>query len=448
MTKERAQFDSSGRRHSLVAGNSSGIRASSAANFSEGQYYPSSNSQSRTSHFSPRQQDCLINTSYSNRHFPHSNSSVQRYFPSGSTSSTSQRNDHDASTSSQARYTLPNSSLQQFHPSSSAPARSNYNNPPAAQNYHPSNDTSRSIRSFPRNFIHQQSTHSQRNFSRSISNSFLLNSSERNRPVRSSFRNYDPFLQSRRRTPLSVAKGIKELSLVTKTELPKAEEMKEWDEVRCPVCMEHPHNAVLLICSSHDKGCRPFMCDTSYRHSYCLDQFCKGIREKISSPFFKVKCPLCRGNVRAVKVIEDARKYMNSKVRNCSTDTCGFSGAYEELRKHARSEHPDSRPSEVDPERQRDWQRMEELQGLDDLLSIIHPDMDNEGIGFFDNVFHELSSIGRGLSPFPEDDLLAELDLLGDLDNEIRTMEHWLRDLQSHFLPDDEWSVSDLELPR
>ncbi|KAL0913613.1 hypothetical protein M5K25_017086 [Dendrobium thyrsiflorum] len=50
---------------------------------------------------------------------------------------------------------------------------------------------------------------------------------------------------------------------------------KEWDEVSCPICMDHPHNAVLLFCSSHEKGCRSYICDTSYRHSNCLDQFKK-----------------------------------------------------------------------------------------------------------------------------------------------------------------------------
>ena len=50
---------------------------------------------------------------------------------------------------------------------------------------------------------------------------------------------------------------------------------KEWDDVTCPICMDHPHNAVLLLCSSHEMpmGCRSFICDTSYRHSNCLDQF-------------------------------------------------------------------------------------------------------------------------------------------------------------------------------
>ncbi|XP_073143323.1 uncharacterized protein [Henckelia pumila] len=56
---------------------------------------------------------------------------------------------------------------------------------------------------------------------------------------------------------------------------------KEWDEASCPICMDHPHNAVLLICSSHDKGCRSYICDTSYRHSNCLDRFKKLREEKV-----------------------------------------------------------------------------------------------------------------------------------------------------------------------
>ncbi|PON70597.1 hypothetical protein PanWU01x14_079710 [Parasponia andersonii] len=47
--------------------------------------------------------------------------------------------------------------------------------------------------------------------------------------------------------------------------------------------MEHPHNAVLLICSSHEKRCRPYMCDTSYRHSNRLDQFRKSFAAETSS---------------------------------------------------------------------------------------------------------------------------------------------------------------------
>ncbi|KAL9672005.1 hypothetical protein QQ045_009579 [Rhodiola kirilowii] len=47
----------------------------------------------------------------------------------------------------------------------------------------------------------------------------------------------------------------------------------EWDAIVCPICMEHPHNAVILRCSSYKKGCRSYICDTSYMHSNCLDRF-------------------------------------------------------------------------------------------------------------------------------------------------------------------------------
>lgn len=60
-------------------------------------------------------------------------------------------------------------------------------------------------------------------------------------------------------------------------------EMKEWEDARCSICMEHPHNAVILKCSSHERGCRPYMCNTSYRHSNCLDQFCKSFASHLSS---------------------------------------------------------------------------------------------------------------------------------------------------------------------
>ncbi|KAK7400130.1 hypothetical protein VNO78_11330 [Psophocarpus tetragonolobus] len=180
-------------------------------------------------------------------------------------------------------------------------------------------------------------------------------------------------------------------------------EMKDWEEVRCPICMEPPHNGVLLKCSSYEKGCRPYMCNTSYRHSNCLDQFCKSFASHLSSevlseiPFTswvshssefqsephhpsqcgsqlhpKLICPLCRGEIYGYMVLEPARSYMNSKPRNCSSETCEFQGTYPELRKHARSDHPSVRPAEVDPLRQCDWLRMEQERGLEDLFSSIH----------------------------------------------------------------------------
>jgi hypothetical protein len=183
-----------------------------------------------------------------------------------------------------------------------------------------------------------------------------------------------------------------------------AEERKEWDEIRCPICMESPHNTVLLKCSSYEKGCRPYMCNTSYRHSNCLDQFCKSFDSNLSSAKLeeiplvastasddrkgqsgagnpsqrgnqlqsKLICPLCRGGIYGYMVSETARRYMNSKIRSCSSETCEFKGTYQELRKHARLEHPSVRPSEVDPSRQGDWVRMEQQRELEDVFSSIN----------------------------------------------------------------------------
>ncbi|KAF5749658.1 hypothetical protein HS088_TW04G01631 [Tripterygium wilfordii] len=204
------------------------------------------------------------------------------------------------------------------------------------------------------------------------------------------------------------------------------ENFKEWEEARCPVCMEHPHNAVLLICSSHEKGCRPYMCDTSYRHSNCLDQFHKSFAESSSTTALpeetqlptvnlsevvpleasttdlqqeersegvslttpttafesktqtKLVCPLCRGEIKDFIVVDPARRFMNAKSRSCACETCDFSGSYTDLRKHARLEHPLVRPSEADPERQRSWRRMERQRDLEDLLSTLQSSFGEE----------------------------------------------------------------------
>lgn len=57
--------------------------------------------------------------------------------------------------------------------------------------------------------------------------------------------------------------------------LAPVENEREWKEARCPIFMEHPHNVVLLLCSSRDKGCLPYNCYISYSNSNHLDQFCK-----------------------------------------------------------------------------------------------------------------------------------------------------------------------------
>ncbi|KAK6127944.1 hypothetical protein DH2020_038321 [Rehmannia glutinosa] len=151
---------------------------------------------------------------------------------------------------------------------------------------------------------------------------------------------------------------------------PQVGDEREWEEARCPICMEQPHNAVLLFCSSRDKGCRPFICDTSYRHSNCLDQYRKS--SAASSPEEKqseLVCPLCRGVITGWDVIQPARRFLNSKTRSCSLETCNFSGNYTELRKHARLEHPLDRPSEVSPTRQSNWTMLEQQMEMEDALA-------------------------------------------------------------------------------
>ncbi|KAH6761614.1 hypothetical protein C2S52_019047 [Perilla frutescens var. hirtella] len=205
--------------------------------------------------------------------------------------------------------------------------------------------------------------------------------------------------------------------------------MKEWEEARCPVCMEHPHNAILLICSSHEKGCRPFMCDTSYRHSNCFDQFQKSFTDTsaeilrgqevqdLTSPLLsapplletvvselegernmdgsastlvepsekpvkpKLVCPLCRGQINGWTVVDTARHFMNAKARSCASETCDFSGTYKDLRKHARAIHPLVRPTDTDPERQDNWRRLERQRDLGDLLSTLQSSIGEERTG-------------------------------------------------------------------
>lgn len=204
---------------------------------------------------------------------------------------------------------------------------------------------------------------------------------------------------------------------------------KDWEDAICPICMNPPHNAVLLLCSSYENGCRPYMCDTSYRHSNCLDQFKKmsaafhatlpgsddadesspsnqeSVNNSGSDPIMsdtvsgtenlsgeediqlnagveldrherpKMTCPLCRGQVKGSTVVQEARRYLDTKTRSCAQESCPFSGNYAQLRKHARTDHPCAQPTKVDPFRQRNWQRLEQESNIGDVLSTIRTTM-------------------------------------------------------------------------
>ena len=178
---------------------------------------------------------------------------------------------------------------------------------------------------------------------------------------------------------------------------------KEWEEAICPICMEYPHNAILLLCSSHEKGCRPYMCNTSNRQSNCLNQF-----RKSSATSTMLLCPLCRGKINGWIVIKPAQRFMNSKPRSCSHETCEFSGTYSSLEKHARLVHPLVQPWKADPIRQQNWTELEQERQTQDLLSASQREWEEEGSdpmtlegGFGDTEIEEVSfvSVERSSSP-------------------------------------------------
>lgn len=164
-----------------------------------------------------------------------------------------------------------------------------------------------------------------------------------------------------------------------------------WDDVTCPICLDFPHNSVLLQCSSYDKGCRPFVCDTNHLHSNCLDRFKSAY--KFSSPSTsevshtvntepmasedncKPSCPLCRGDVTGWVIIDNARIHLDEKKRSCEEEQCTFMGTYSELQKHAQIEHPHGRPSKIDPARQLDWENFQQSSDIIDVLSTIHSEV-------------------------------------------------------------------------
>ncbi|KAJ0985084.1 hypothetical protein J5N97_003440 [Dioscorea zingiberensis] len=169
----------------------------------------------------------------------------------------------------------------------------------------------------------------------------------------------------------------------------------DWDDVICPICLDFPHNSVLLQCSSYDKGCRPFMCDTDGTHSNCLDRFKSAYgmsnvakfsltttqfsdqRSQSIQPCLEDRptCPLCRGDVTGWVVIDEARAQLNQKKRCCDEKQCSFVGNYIELQKHIKLKHPHARPSEVDPAHQLDWENFQQSSEIVDVLSIIHSEV-------------------------------------------------------------------------
>lgn len=196
-----------------------------------------------------------------------------------------------------------------------------------------------------------------------------------------------------------------------------------WEDVICPICLDFPHNGVLLQCSSYDKGCRPFMCDTDNTHSNCLDRFKRAhglpVDAKVSSTVTGASaasiqaiafeggshptCPLCRGEVTGWIVINEARAYLNTKKRCCQEKVCSYLGNYMELQLHAQQEHPHARPSEIDPTQQLDWENFEQSSEVIDVLSTIHSEVPH-GVVLGDYVIEYGVDSGDEYEDFPGDD--------------------------------------------
>ncbi|KAJ0257078.1 Uncharacterized protein HA466_0080100 [Hirschfeldia incana] len=139
------------------------------------------------------------------------------------------------------------------------------------------------------------------------------------------------------------------------------ENVSEWEDVRCVICMEPPHNAVLLQCSSFSKGCRAYMCDTSARHSNCFKQYRRNKKNTSRCSSGKtLSCPYCRGEVQGTMKSTSARRFMNARPRCCSMDNCEFSGTYSQLKTHLKAEHPGFAAPKLDAwEHHQMWEEME-----------------------------------------------------------------------------------------
>ncbi|KAJ1271230.1 hypothetical protein BS78_06G113000 [Paspalum vaginatum] len=171
-----------------------------------------------------------------------------------------------------------------------------------------------------------------------------------------------------------------------KNELQSSSEEKDWKNATCSICLERPHDAVLLLCSSHSKGCRPYMCGTNYKLSNCLELFKNAYtREKSACKIstavapqanqnpnaMLLACPICRGEVKGWTVVEPARRFLNRTRRTCMHEDCSFVGTYKRLKKHVKSRHRSSKPHEVDPARLAEWKEFENEKERQDAISIV-----------------------------------------------------------------------------
>ncbi|KAI8002792.1 hypothetical protein LOK49_LG08G00331 [Camellia lanceoleosa] len=183
-----------------------------------------------------------------------------------------------------------------------------------------------------------------------------------------------------RPTPYPLPSSNQDVSMVKnpKKHL-KILEKKDWENATCSVCMEYPHNAVLLLCSSHDKGCHPYMCGISSRYSNCLDQYKKAYTKvKSTRPdqasHRSADNPIVAGSVSSLPVEKFEVTELACPLCR-GQDNCPFVGTYKELRKHVREEHPSARPREVDPNLEQKWTRLERKREQEEVISTIRSSM-------------------------------------------------------------------------
>ena len=105
---------------------------------------------------------------------------------------------------------------------------------------------------------------------------------------------------------------------------------RDWEDAMCPICMHPPHKVVLLLCFSYEDNCRPYICNTSYRHSNFLDQFMKnGARVELNIHERKnLACPLCRGKFKCFTVVQGSQINLDSKTRSCAQESYPLSKNY------------------------------------------------------------------------------------------------------------------------
>ncbi|KAF8703264.1 hypothetical protein HU200_032056 [Digitaria exilis] len=198
-------------------------------------------------------------------------------------------------------------------------------------------------------------------------------------------RNHKLASQHRRSASQAVPYDYKKTKkLDKKNELRSTSEEKDWKSATCSICLERPHDAVLLLCSSHSKGCRPYMCGTNYKHSNCLELFknaysrekpaCKvstAVAPTNQNPNMLLACPICRGEVKGWTVVVPARRFLNRKRRTCIHEYCSFVGTYKKLKRHVKSKHRSSKPREVNPVRLAEWEEFENEKERQDAISIV-----------------------------------------------------------------------------